>query len=414
MTREHYIILLPPAFLVITTIVVIIVQIVPNPIFLAHGIWERAANVLGTPLTSFISIAPHQAAAAFGAPLAALMAFFSAFLNSIKRDHARMLMTATAIASCLYAGYALICFLSRHSSILWSDRAQSFSVLTEPFVNRNHAATFYGIASVLWFAFALAELRKPLRDTSVSTLDAMRAVVEESPMRLFGFLGAFMICITATFLTQSRAGIILTLAALLICFGIFAFRYFARHPKSWLVFAVTVLVFGLFVEIWGGAVAYRIGMIGLKDLGRWETYSSTLRLIRDYPWMGTGFGSFETALPPYRSSDHATMIVWDHAHNTLLELTAELGVVLAVITLFTVTFLTIMLLRGALERRRDAVIPLATFAAALLALTHSLIDFSLQIPALAITFAALVGCGLARSLRSSNVTSRDDCDLTSG
>jgi hypothetical protein len=44
--------------------------------------------------------------------------------------------------------------------------------------------------------------------------------------------------------------------------------------------------------------------------------------------------------------------------------------------------------------------PLSGFLIALLAVTHSMIDFSLQIPGFAIVVAAIVGGGLAQSFRT--------------
>src|SRR3984893_16737050 len=55
------------------------------------------------------------------------------------------------------------------------------------------------------------------------------------------------------------------------------------------------------------------------------------------------------------------------------------------------------LLRGVRLRRRGIIVPAAALAVALLAVLHSLIDFSLQIPGYAIVALSLVGAGLAQS-----------------
>ena len=396
--RAHYLLLIPPLSLAALFTVVITWQVFPGPPALAHPIWEKAAKLLPSQVTPFVSIAPDRSWRALGGPLTVLLAFLCAFLVSVKRERAAILLKSTAAVGLIYAMYALIVFLNSHTEIVWSDQAQSFAALSGPFINRNHAATYFGTCALLWFALALAELERPL--TSIGVLDAIRAVLEESPWRFVAFAGAFFTCITATFLTQSRAGIVLTLAVLVLYLGIFAFRFFSSHPKSIIAGAVIVLALALFVEFWGGAVAYRMGMLGLKDLGRWETFTSTVKIIQEYPVLGTGHGTFEAAFPPYRGDHLTTMLVWDHAHNTLLEITSELGIIVAAATFIVTLFLGWMLLRGALQRRRDSAIPLAALAVVLLAVTHSSVDFSLQIPAYAITCAVIVGCGLAQSLRS--------------
>ena len=57
-----------------------------------------------------------------------------------------------------------------------------------------------------------------------------------------------------------------------------------------------------------------------------------------------------------------------------------------------------VLVRGTLTRRRGLIVPVAALAVASLAVLHSLIDFSLQIPGFAIVALALTGAGLAQSL----------------
>ena len=85
------------------------------------------------------------------------------------------------------------------------------------------------------------------------------------------------------------------------------------------------------------------------------------------------------------------------AHNTLLEIAAEMGVPIA--TLVVVAWITVfvVLVRGALIRRRDLIVPVGGLAVATLAVLHSLIDFSLQIPGYAIVALSLIGAGLAQS-----------------
>ncbi len=52
---------------------------------------------------------------------------------------------------------------------------------------------------------------------------------------------------------------------------------------------------------------------------------------------------------------------------------------------------------GVRRRRRDVIYPSVGLAAAILVGTHSLVDFSLQIPAVAATFALILGIGCAQS-----------------
>jgi hypothetical protein len=59
-----------------------------------------------------------------------------------------------------------------------------------------------------------------------------------------------------------------------------------------------------------------------------------------------------------------------------------------------------VLVHGVRVRRRDLIIPIAALAVAMIAVLHSLIDFSLQIPGYSIVALALIGAGLAQSFVS--------------
>ena len=54
-------------------------------------------------------------------------------------------------------------------------------------------------------------------------------------------------------------------------------------------------------------------------------------------------------------------------------------------------------MRAAVSRRRDATAPTVAASAALLVGVHAMVDFSLQIEAVTLTFMALLGAGVAQS-----------------
>ena len=53
-----------------------------------------------------------------------------------------------------------------------------------------------------------------------------------------------------------------------------------------------------------------------------------------------------------------------------------------------------------MTRNRDDILPISAFWISLLALLHSMMDFSLQIPGFAIAVLVIVGMGLAQSFSS--------------
>ena len=67
-----------------------------------------------------------------------------------------------------------------------------------------------------------------------------------------------------------------------------------------------------------------------------------------------------------------------------------------------VALLVFRCVRAALRRQENAIVPQVAASAACLVAVHSLVDFSLQIQAVALTFVALLGAGLAQ-LESSRI-----------
>jgi O-antigen ligase len=130
---------------------------------------------------------------------------------------------------------------------------------------------------------------------------------------------------------------------------------------------------------------------------RMEVYAQTWQAVQAAPWTGYGAGSFEKTFP---LSADARVSNWDKAHNDWLEAVFELGWPAALLWFAVLASLGLRCLVGFFRRHRDQVYPLVGFCACVLVGLHSMVDFSLQIPAVAVTFSALLGVGIAQSWSS--------------
>ena len=216
-----------------------------------------------------------------------------------------------------------------------------------------------------------------------------------------------LVCLVAMLMTYSRSGVALSFMALALAFVGYFYRDLLRRRSVVATLLIGPLVALLLLETVGGNVAERFTNEGFVDLGRLETYRSTLRMIADHPWFGTGLGTFLWIFPAYRSGG-SMWGIWEYAHSTPLELTAELGLPLAILTGVAWLAVIVVLFRGVVTRRRDRIVPTAALAVAVLSLAHSFVDFSLQIPGHAIVVFALVGAGLAQSFSQANSTKERD------
>ena len=91
---------------------------------------------------------------------------------------------------------------------------------------------------------------------------------------------------------------------------------------------------------------------------------------------------------------------YDRAHNTWLENLFELGVPAAMALFLAIGGLVVICLQGVRRRRRDWAFPAVGVAASVLVGVHAMLDFSLQLPAVAILYACIMGVACAQSWSS--------------
>jgi O-antigen ligase len=179
--------------------------------------------------------------------------------------------------------------------------------------------------------------------------------------------------------------------------------YFGRDIPRGAGFLIAVLVCAaiglLLLQLLGGNVSSRIDLEGLSDAWRLSAWRSTLKIIADNPWFGTGLGTFADAFPAYRSSDMSMRFRWDLAHSTPLELASEMGIPLTLVVAAAWVIALVVLALGLRGRHRRTMNPqLAALAVSLIALLHSSFDFSLQIAGYSIVVFALLGLGLSQAV----------------
>jgi O-antigen ligase len=145
---------------------------------------------------------------------------------------------------------------------------------------------------------------------------------------------------------------------------------------------------------------------GIGDAGRMSVYLIALRSILDAPLQGHGYGTFADVFPMYRDRSIPVQGAWLQAHDTYLEVFQGLGLVFGAMLVVCVLLLVVSCVSGAVTRQESMTAPRVAAAAAFLLGAHALVDFSLQIQAVALTFMAILGAGVAQS-ESSRVALND-------
>ena len=106
----------------------------------------------------------------------------------------------------------------------------------------------------------------------------------------------FFVCLSAMFMTNSRGGVVVSLGVMVVTFMVYFGRDMPRGSGLVGALIACATVGALLLQILGGNVSSRIDLQGLSDAGRLSAYRSTLRIISDNPWFGTGLGTFAHAL----------------------------------------------------------------------------------------------------------------------
>jgi O-antigen ligase len=386
------------AVLAVTYGIVLHEQLSVHPWFASpHPIWKETSELLEIPIEPSVSIARNQPLFAIGAPLAALLSFLSGLLVGTNRGRARQLLNVIAWSGVAYAIYGIAFALVDPATGTFRVRPMP---LTSTFVNRNTAAVYFGACSVIWLLFLCERIRKRVLNER-SNQDLTWINHEQLWLAQFILLLTMMvICLLATFMTGSRAGVSVSLLGFVVAVVAFFYRDHVSRRGVFIAVGAGCGLALLTLYFLAGNVVARFYEDGLIDHTRLSLYRSTLRMIADRPWFGTGLGTFASAFPAYRSGELSMYGVYDTAHSTVLEIAAEGGLPLAGIVAIGWMVAFGVLAHGVRVRRRDRIIPAAALSVGLLAVLGSVFDFSLQIPGFAIVVFGLLGVGIAQSFAS--------------
>lgn len=363
-----------------------------TPTFLHHPIWGLAGDALGTELQGRISVNPAKTITSAMLLLAYGALFWSALILARDRTMAKRLFQAIPVVVGLYACYGLIVYLAGNGTILWYPKWEHLDALSSTFVNRNSFATFAGIGLICSLAMILNSLAPILRSRSRTRVKIyqMQLVVRSSHL---GSAFVILSALWALMLTGSRAGIVSTFIGVCVLIALMVPRSGRRSFRlGSLLGGLTILL--LLAVPASGVLLDRFGQTNLFESDRLEIYRLTLIAIGDAPWLGTGLGTFSEVFAGYRNMDAFTSSSWMKAHNTYLETWLELGLPAALMLQGAVIFLVWQCFRGARRKHRLRYIPAAAFGASILVGMHATLDFSLQIPAIAATFAILLGLAM--------------------
>jgi O-antigen ligase len=364
-----------------------------------NPLWRDAEALLNRPLAGAVAVDPGAARET----VLRLLAYAGIFVLSIQlcrsRERARLALWSLALAGTAYAIYGLATYLGGYDKILWYDKIAYRDSLTSTFVNRNSFAAYCGLTLIAALAMLHKESEEGMRYGLFSRMGLVHFIESVSLGPFVLIVSAFVIA-TALLFTKSRGGFFATGVGVITLAVAIRLAHRRRHSTGGMpIFLLSILAAALvLVSFSGEALLGRLSDFAGREAGRGAMYAGTLRAIADHPLTGIGLGGFHHIFPMYRDSRldglHATV---DRAHNTYLELALEIGPPAFLLMVAILGGIAIVCARGLLVRQRDLVYPAAGVSVLALMAFHSLIDFSLQMPAVAAAFSLLVGTAYAQS-----------------
>jgi len=255
-----------------------------------------------------------------------------------------------------------------------------------PFVNRSHFAGYMAMLVPMPLALILRAVRGPAR-------------------LVYGFAAALMG--TAAIVSGSRSGAI-SLAAALAFMAVLSKRTRRSaqmkdplEPKRFLLSKIgpvaIVALATIAGVVWIGAtpIVERFGNAvdqlvrsGSPDPSRAAIWHDTVKMIRDYPVLGAGLGTYHTIYPAYGTT--IALFGLDYAHNDYLQVIADAVAPGGIIAVWFIVVIFSAIYRGI--RSRDplfAGLALAGGAGIFAVAVQSLSETDLQIPSNALLFLVL-------------------------
>lgn len=373
-----------------------------TPLTADAWMFERAAEILGKAHAPIPAIAADAARNSLLKCLVCAAIFLMA--RVLCRDHhvARWSLVALVASGALVVSYGIAMQVSTNSCYLGGYLRKQFEftsgdrcLMGGTFVNSNSFACYMGMCVVAALALLFEGGRKQNPMTYGYREEEETRPLDWLTIPRVVLLSLVLLMLGSLLISASRAGAGASVAGTLIL-GLLMMRgRWKSRPRSGPVLALGIAALLVVGGVAGNALVTKFAAAS-GDASRLRIWSASIEAIAMSPWLGWGLGSFGDVFTLLQPSD--SLQPNDVAHSTPLETVVELGVFAAIPAFLIVLLPCAVCLRGAVKRRPSRrYLPAAAFSVAAVPILHSLVDFSLQIPAIAFVTAALLGMGWSQS-----------------
>ena len=356
-------------------------------------IYHETAQILSlfgrkAELAPRISIAPSETAGAIRLVLAYLALFLSAqrlLGNRARRRTFAFVLLGAATIHVAVAGALQIGETRLHGT----------------FANPDHFGGDLEIALATAFGVLWAEVLLNAERARGATDAGDR--VESRLLPLAGRIGVWAVIAVGIGLTQSRGAVAASLVTTLLLLMIAMLHPRTHRRRAWRG-ALAIVAGLLFVGLVAGRVALlRFVASDARDLRggtRLELWKTSLDAWTQFPWVGSGLGSFPDAFRRVQPRELNFLV--EQAHSDSLQLLVTGGAVGAFFGVLLYASLFIVLFRAwhSQRHREESAMVLAGIGALFSLMLHGIVEYNMSIPAIPAVLACVLGMSLAAGATS--------------
>ncbi|MGO1119641.1 O-antigen ligase family protein [Rhodovibrionaceae bacterium A322] len=366
-----------------------------------HPFWQEASAALNEPLVGAMGLTPDDAMTTLLRILTYAGVFWLAVAYGRDETRARQSLLMVVLAVSAYALYGLFNYINGFERILWYEKWAYGDYLTSTFVNKNSYATYAGLGLLTAVGLFAYDMRRrvsrglPFHLKVVRFLDSLNGWTWLS-ISMIVLIGASLV------LTGSKGGIVSTFVALFVLLLFSPWKGELSRKKT--LFRGLVAFVVTFAAI--AVVIKGMSVLGDQSNGvlldyRVAAQKVSIEAIMDAPLTGHGLGSYADVFNYYRNLEFGTSLATLYrAHNSYLELAIEVGLPAALLLFFSLFWMVLLCLQGLAQRHHNRLYPLMGIVVTVLVAVHAVLDFSMQMPGVAVTYFLIMGVAVAQSRSS--------------
>jgi O-antigen ligase len=367
--------------------------------------YARARALLGQAHDVVPTLSVDQTRDTLLRGLACVLIFLLARALFREPGRARWLVYAFLASAVLVMAYAIAAQISTGGCYVgallkkvgdYNGRAER-CLMSGTFANSNSFGCFAGMALAAAIALVLQERRRrrafEVDDEGSNPVDKfLRKMGGGTPI----YLALALLFLGAQLFSSSRAAFAVTVPVIagLVFLSMRGRWRSGAHIRRTVIAAGLIGLVVLLVA--GGAMLHKVSLLSeVGTFNRTIIWRSSIRAAQDSPWLGWGLGTYTDIYTAYQPAEMRQAN--DKAHSTPVELFVETGWLGLMPGLLLVSVPWCICLLGAWRRRRQRYLMAAAVAVSGIAILHSSVDFSLQIPAIAFVSTAFLGMGWAQT-----------------